>query len=212
MFQNQRKLSRVLGLNLGLLTLFILLESQASQAGQRVNLLISGDVSKDYVRGVDSGSLPGYGAGLSLSIPGVATGLFNKSGGSGGGRGILNIDLDFGLEVGIFYAQEHMTFGNTALTAKVVRVPALLWLQINKSVWFGGGGHLTQNQDPLPAGFSRQYLGALAALRFNFMEQSATGFALEARYLHGLQNTAVAPLSAQVDGVEAVISIRFGQI
>ena len=81
-----------------------------------------------------------------------------------------------------------------------------------KNVWFGGGAHLTQNQQPLPAGFDTQYIGALAALRFNLLTDSATGLALEGRYIHGLQNTALAPLSAQVDGLEGVISIRFGHI
>ncbi len=195
-----------------LLIALLLFHSPVSHAGQRVNLLISGDISKDYVRGVDSGSTPGYGVGLSLSIPSVATGLFNKSGGSGGAKGSIGIDLDFGLEVGIFYAQEHVNFNSNALDVKVVRIPAIFWLQINRNVWFGVGAHYTQNQQPLPAGFDKNYMGALAALRFNFFDTSSTGFALEARYLHGLQNTATSPLTAQVDGIEALLSIRFGRI
>ena len=190
----------------------LLLSAAPASAGQHVNLLLQGEISSDYVHGVEVDGQHGVGVGLALGIPNVASGLFKGGSHSGGASGALHIDLDFGIEVGIFYAKENYSFNDTFYSSKVVRIPGIFWLQINPEIWFGAGASLTQFQAPARPEFAAQYYGALAALRVNLMPHDGMGMALEARYLHGLQSAAIAPDSAFVDGVEAVLSIRFGSI
>lgn len=194
-----------------LIYLFLVVSATA-HAGQSVNLLVVGDLTRHAIRNSSFSSEAGGGFGVLLDAPDAATNVFKWKKSKGGASASFGIDLDLGFEIGIFYARDRFIFDSQPISARMMRMPMMLWLQVNSYFSLGWGAHFSRILNNVPTGMHREHYGAIAGARMNFFPSKPIGFAVEGRYHHGITNVSRSLLSAYFDGMEVLAGIRFGKL
>jgi len=189
-----------------------ILTTNSAHAGSPVNLLISGTYNRDTMRGSSAAGKYTTGYGVSLMTPSIGSNFFKMKRSSGGSSGAIHLDIDFGLELGIFHRNQAFDLGSGLQENVAVKIPLILWLAVNRSLWVGGGYQASKHQPGYDSSLALEHYGALAALRINLLPSSAVGLSIDGRYNRGFSNIQPAGAGAKLDSFEVVTSLRVGKL
>ena len=181
-----------------------------AHAASPVSLLISGTYNRDSVRGSTATGKYTTGYGFSLMTPSIVKHLGAKK--SSSNSGALQLDLDVGMEVGIYHRNQAFDFGSGLQENVAVKVPLILWITLNRSLWIGGGYQASTHQPGYDSTLPLEHYGALGALRINLLPNSALGLAIDGRYNRGFSNILPAGAGEKLDSFEFVTSLRIGRL